>query len=669
MSLLPSNASPLERALEAAGDPSGIPIPLRSIWDADTCPLALLPWLAWAMSIDSWSPEWSEAVQRQRVKSAMTLQRRKGTVQSIHDIVGVFGGQVAIREWWQSDPKGTPHTFDITLNVNAADGAPAGGDVISDVIDQVTRTKPLRSHFEFVQGLSASGSVGLIAAARVANYRRMTFEAPAPPPTASGSASQSFAAMLQSASGSPLVAGDAGQGFASMADAAQGLTLLSGTAANVLDRMVQTSAGLTIIAGAAAQSFQTISQIVVTKSADPVTGEASENFAGLAMAAAGAPVISGLTSNAFGPLSQAAYGVTQVTGTSASIFDGVTQNVAGTLVITGSATGLLVGMSQTAAGQTGPAGILDSGAWDDTGVWSDARDWNDGPLSGSATSVYGAMTQSASGYQTVTGAVAQTFTAMTQAAGDGSGYDVDATTYFNAMTTQPDATRKGLLNDLITGLKTDGVWSILDWFVLYASHDSQSSLLNVRNPAKKVTAVSTLAFTANKGWAGGASGYGDIGEVANASGNNYSQNSASKGAYCNVSVATGGAAHFGVSTDTTARIIATSGSETFSMNDSAGSDVLRAGSGTSSTARLGHRYATRVASNDKRGFFNGSLVSTKTSASTAVSTGIPRSHYSNGTLSGDTVACIWLGGGMTDTQANALHNRLHTYLTAIGANY
>ena len=47
-SLLPPNATPLERALEdgltglAAIDP-----PVEKIWDPQTCPLPLLPWLAY----------------------------------------------------------------------------------------------------------------------------------------------------------------------------------------------------------------------------------------------------------------------------------------------------------------------------------------------------------------------------------------------------------------------------------------------------------------------------------------------------------------------------------------------------------------------------------------------------------------------------------------------
>jgi len=161
----------MEKAVEAVD----MPIVLGDIWNADTCPLSVLPWLAWSLSIDTWSPEWPEALQRQRVKTAIAIQRFKGTAGSVRAIVEVFGGQVAMREWFETTPKGTPGTFEINLNLNDTSGGPASGDQIAAVIDQITRTKRESAHFDFVQGLQANASLGIKAAARVANYRRMSF--------------------------------------------------------------------------------------------------------------------------------------------------------------------------------------------------------------------------------------------------------------------------------------------------------------------------------------------------------------------------------------------------------------------------------------------------------------------------------------------------------------
>lgn len=178
MTLLPRNASELERALEASmARLADVPVPLRDLWNPDTCPVELLPYLAWALSIDSWSSAWSETVKRARVRQALAIQRRKGTSSSVRDVIESFGGVVAIREWWQMAPPGEPHTFSLVLNVTDDQGAPADAGYVDAVIAEVYRTKPVRSHFTFSQALSTAGALGLVAAARLAVHARLSLAA------------------------------------------------------------------------------------------------------------------------------------------------------------------------------------------------------------------------------------------------------------------------------------------------------------------------------------------------------------------------------------------------------------------------------------------------------------------------------------------------------------
>lgn len=52
-SLLPRNASDLERqAAQALAQIQRVPIPLRQLWNPNTCPAELLPYLAWSLSVD-----------------------------------------------------------------------------------------------------------------------------------------------------------------------------------------------------------------------------------------------------------------------------------------------------------------------------------------------------------------------------------------------------------------------------------------------------------------------------------------------------------------------------------------------------------------------------------------------------------------------------------------
>lgn len=87
-SLLPPNATRQERAIEAAIARAARPaVPIRELWNADTCPAHLLPWLAWAFSVDEWDANWDEAARRAAIRDAVAIQRRKGTVWAIKRVL------------------------------------------------------------------------------------------------------------------------------------------------------------------------------------------------------------------------------------------------------------------------------------------------------------------------------------------------------------------------------------------------------------------------------------------------------------------------------------------------------------------------------------------------------------------------------------------------------
>lgn len=91
-SLLPINATTFEQALEAATARIGdVPIPIRDIWDPDTCPAHMLPWLAWAFGIDEWDSNWSAEAKRETIRTAVLVQRRKGTVWAIKRAISAAG--------------------------------------------------------------------------------------------------------------------------------------------------------------------------------------------------------------------------------------------------------------------------------------------------------------------------------------------------------------------------------------------------------------------------------------------------------------------------------------------------------------------------------------------------------------------------------------------------
>lgn len=178
-SLLPPNATPLERALEmlAAVRLGTVDTPFRELWNAQTCPEELLPYLAWGLSVDQWSADWPLYIRRARVASAIAIQRRKGTPKSVVDVINSFGGSVKLREWFEMTPPGVSHTFSLSVSLGGqSDDAPSA-DFINAVIAEVNRTKPVRSQYDFSVALSTRAQVGLHAAARAVTYARLFCQA------------------------------------------------------------------------------------------------------------------------------------------------------------------------------------------------------------------------------------------------------------------------------------------------------------------------------------------------------------------------------------------------------------------------------------------------------------------------------------------------------------
>jgi phage tail P2-like protein len=166
--LLPPNGKALEKALERlTGERiEDLRVPLRDLWSAQNCPEDLLPWLAWALSIDQWDAAWPLHIRRARVASAIAIQRIKGTAKSVSDVVASFGGHVRLREWFQQDPPGEPHTFALSVTLGGQGDVVPSADFIDAVIAEVARTKPARAHFDFVVGLNLSGQIGIKAVGR-----------------------------------------------------------------------------------------------------------------------------------------------------------------------------------------------------------------------------------------------------------------------------------------------------------------------------------------------------------------------------------------------------------------------------------------------------------------------------------------------------------------------
>lgn len=80
-SLLPPSAVRPERSQEQATTESILTLDadmVRKVKNPDTCPLHLLPWLAWEFAVDFWQDDWSEEQKRQILRDAAYVHQHRG---------------------------------------------------------------------------------------------------------------------------------------------------------------------------------------------------------------------------------------------------------------------------------------------------------------------------------------------------------------------------------------------------------------------------------------------------------------------------------------------------------------------------------------------------------------------------------------------------------------
>lgn len=146
--LLPSNATQGERDVSIAIERhAALPVPVRDLWNADTCPAQLLPWLAWAYSVDVWDTNWSDVQKRLAIRASIEVHRRKGTIGAVQEALTALIDSARVQEWFNQTPEANPYTFKILIE---SDQTGASQEAIKSLLDVIDRTKNLRSHLDGV---------------------------------------------------------------------------------------------------------------------------------------------------------------------------------------------------------------------------------------------------------------------------------------------------------------------------------------------------------------------------------------------------------------------------------------------------------------------------------------------------------------------------------------
>lgn len=155
-SLLPHNATAFEKNLAAVtARASDVDLStVSTLWNADTCPLELLPWLAWAEQVPVWSSNWSEETQRSAITAARAIRRTRGTAGAVKTALRSLNLGVQTEEWFEQSPAGTPGTFKLFVDLTERGLDQAEQESIERAVNY---SKNVRSHWSMSISITEHG--------------------------------------------------------------------------------------------------------------------------------------------------------------------------------------------------------------------------------------------------------------------------------------------------------------------------------------------------------------------------------------------------------------------------------------------------------------------------------------------------------------------------------
>lgn len=140
--LLPPSSTAWMRSTEAAtARLSGITVAIRTLWTPTTCPVDLLPYLAWALSVDRWDKDWPAERKIAVIQRSYWLHRRKGTRAAVRRVIEDMGFSATFAEWF--DVGDQPGTFRLEVDVNEIGITPKTLDELNRLIGDA---KPVSRH-------------------------------------------------------------------------------------------------------------------------------------------------------------------------------------------------------------------------------------------------------------------------------------------------------------------------------------------------------------------------------------------------------------------------------------------------------------------------------------------------------------------------------------------
>ena len=177
--LMPASASALEKAVDLAAAKHIEAIPTERIfdqWHAQRCPAELLGWLAWAVSVDDWNPDWDKDIKRDVIAANISAHRHKGTAHSIKKVLASLAVETQLSEWQEDTEQRVPHSFRVKALANSVLHRDKEVELDTEFYNtmqrQINHNKPARSQFELQVGADYASKIKLGSALGGTSYRR-----------------------------------------------------------------------------------------------------------------------------------------------------------------------------------------------------------------------------------------------------------------------------------------------------------------------------------------------------------------------------------------------------------------------------------------------------------------------------------------------------------------
>lgn len=131
--------------------------------------------LAYSFDLTTWRDSWPLNQKRQVAKTVVAQKCRMGTLSAVKKVLASLGSAVSITEWWEKNPRGEPHTFEVVASISQIDGGLDQGSQ-EDFFRLLDEAKPVRSHYTFTIVQSLIGQIDISAVVRPVSYARCRAE-------------------------------------------------------------------------------------------------------------------------------------------------------------------------------------------------------------------------------------------------------------------------------------------------------------------------------------------------------------------------------------------------------------------------------------------------------------------------------------------------------------